>query len=58
MKKNMDKSPFLALRKDKKGVLNRFLGKEGLSRDKFGNKVANKSSEAHIPLDEFEYFQE
>lgn len=33
-------------------------GKDGLSKDKFGNKVHNKSEEAHIPLDEFEFFKE
>jgi hypothetical protein len=33
-------------------------GKDGLSKDKFGNKVHNKSEEAHIPLEEFEFFNE
>lgn len=33
-------------------------GKEGLSRDKLGNKISNNSSEAHIPLDEFKYLPE
>lgn len=33
-------------------------GKDGLSKDKFGNKVKNESIDSHIPYDEFINFKE